>query len=210
MSDLRIIFRLTAAALLAAGLASSPVGAGVKEAEPAFEKGDYATALKQLKKDMRKKKRSLKANVILSKMYLQGLGVQINYSRALKYLTPAAKKNHLWALTEIAKLYARGDGPPQSYVKAKEFLTRAAMRGHGPAQLELGFVHLYGRGVRTDPLEAYAWFNLAAASQQGEARDAAIAKRNEATKSLSEAEVAAAQDLSLQYAEVMIEVKPES
>ncbi len=210
MSDLRSRLGIFAAAVLTFGLLSAPTGAGVKEAEPAFEKGDYATALKQLRKDMKKKKRSLKANVMLSRMYLEGLGVPINYSRAYKFLKPAARKNHLWALTEIARLYARGDGPPQSYVKALEFFTRAAMRGHGPAQFELGTAHLYGRGVRTDPLEAYAWFNLAAAGLQGEARDEAVAKREEAKKSLSEAEVSAAQDLSLQYAEVMIDVQPES
>jgi len=51
----------------------------------------------------------------------------------------------------------------KDYVKAAQLYRQGANRGHAASQHELGMMYLLGQGVPQDFVEAYKWFNLAAA-----------------------------------------------
>ena len=52
----------------------------------------------------------------------------------------------------------------QDYLQAKIFFEMAARGGHTQAQHYLGLMYYKGLGVEKDNIEAYKWFDLAAAS----------------------------------------------
>ncbi len=53
--------------------------------------------------------------------------------------------------------HAKGD-----YATALIAYRKAAERGDGLALFSLGFMHYKGQGVKSDPVKAYLWFDLAA------------------------------------------------
>jgi len=184
--------------------------AKLKEAEAAFQAGDFATALKELKPYLKKKRQPATANLMMARMYLEGLGVPANYSKAWKHLQRPAKSGNAWAATEIGKLYLQGDGVIQSYAKARDWFEKAAKAGYGPAQVELGHLHRSGLSVAVDPLTAYAWYNLAASGLSGQERDTAIQARDQVGGVLSEAQIHLAQEKSYDWSERFEVVEPET
>ena len=52
----------------------------------------------------------------------------------------------------------------QDYLEAMKYFKRAARGGHNQAQHYLGLMYYKGLGVEKDNIEAYMWFDLAAAS----------------------------------------------
>ena len=63
----------------------------------------------------------------------------------------------------------------QNYTEALKWYRKAANQGDGEAQYNLGLSYVKGLGVTQNDLEAYFWFNLAAAQgikQAASLRDA--------------------------------------
>jgi len=201
------IIAITAAALIAG--TGQPAEAGLKGGVEAFLEGDYEQVVLEFKKVLKKKRQPGKAQLIMAHMYLEGLGVEINYSRAYQYLLPSAKKNNPWAQTEIAKLLFAGNGPIQSYQEANEYFLKAAMLGYSEAQMAMAHAHLQGLGAVIDPVAGYAWLNLAASGLSGQARDDAIALREVTAAKMTQAEISRAQATSLEWSENMEIVDPE-
>ena len=180
---------------------AQPAYASLKGGVSAFLDGDYDKVVKEFKKVMKKKRQPRKAQLIMARMYIDGLGVPVNYSRAYQYLLPAAKKNDAWAQTQLGHLYAAGDGPMQSFLTANEYYLKAAKVGYAPAQLALGNAHLNGFGSRKDNVIGYAWINLAATGLKAKARDEAITLRDKTAKLMSASEVERAQEQSLHWSD---------
>ena len=61
-------------------------------------------------------------------------------------------------------LYNGWGDTEQDYTKAIKFFERAARGGHTQAQHYLGLIYYKGLGVTKDNIEAYKWFDLAAAN----------------------------------------------
>jgi len=195
---------LSVAAVLAALVATTaqPAEASLKGGVEAFLDGDYDLVVGEFKKVLKKKRKPEKAQLIMARMYLEGLGVPVNYSRAFQYLKPSADKKNAWAQYQIARLYAAGHGPVQSYHKANEYLLKSAKSGYAPAQLVLGKALLAGLGyAQPDRDQGYAWINLAATGLAGEARDEAIKLRDGTAAQMSAAAIARAQDQTLNWSE---------
>ena len=201
---------LIASVLIISLSAVGSAHAKLKEAETAFQAGDFATALKELKPYLKKKRQPTRANLMMARMYLEGLGVSANYSKAWKHLKRPAKDGNAWAATEIGKLYLRGAGVIQSYAKARDWFEKAAKSGYAPAQVELGHLHRKGLSVAADPLTAYAWYNLAASGLVGDERAAAMQARDQVGGVLNEAEIHLAQEKSFGWSELIEVVEPET
>ena len=207
MAGKQLTLTLTLLALML--VATSPVHAKIKEAEAAFQARDFATALKELKPYLKKKKQPTRASLILARMYLEGLGVPANYSRAFQHLSRPAKKGNAWAATELGKLYLTGSGVMHSNAKAKTWFKKAASVGYGPAQIELGHIHAKGLSLAINKIMAYAWYNLAASSLMGEQRTVALKYRDQLATTMTEAEIVVAQARSLDWADRIKVVEPE-
>jgi len=82
----------------------------------AFDKGDYATALKELK-PLAEKGNSL-AQVTLGLMYYQGNGVAQDYHEALKLFLRAADHGEGMAQLSIGFMYGAGQGVERDFVQS--------------------------------------------------------------------------------------------
>jgi TPR repeat protein len=60
--------------------------------------------------------------------------------------------------------YVSGIGVPQNYTEAAKWFRKAADQGNNGSQAHLGDMYSDGRGVSKDKIEAYAWYNISAAS----------------------------------------------
>jgi hypothetical protein len=204
-TDIFLAATFSAVLLIAGNHTHASVSGGVN----AFVEGDYGKVLLEFKKVLKKKKKPQKAQLIMARMYLDGLGVPVNYSRAYQYLLPAADKGNAWAQTELAHLIAAGRGPMQSYQRANEYYLKAAKAGFGPAQLALGRALYKGLGTAQNSLMAYAWLNLAATELKEPERRAAVIMRDQAAQLMSRNDIARAQDQSLKWSDEIVGEEPE-
>ncbi len=200
---------ISAAAVALVVALGQPAQASLKGGVEAFMDGDYEQVVLEFKKVLKKKRQPDKAQLIMAHMYLEGLGVEINYSRAYQYLLPSAKKDNAWAQTEIAKLLFAGNGPMQSYQQANEYFLKAAMQGYLEAQLALAHAYLNGLGVAADNVLGYAWLNLAASGSNGPTRDDAISLRELTATEMTPGQITRAQNQSLNWFEQIKVVEPE-
>jgi TPR repeat protein len=73
----------------------------------------------------------------LGNMYLNGKGVDQDYSEALIWYEKAAEKGYGSAMCNIGQLYRQGFGVPVDKVKAEEWYRKAIIAGHDHAKEEL-------------------------------------------------------------------------
>jgi TPR repeat protein len=159
-------FRLAAAAIGFSGLLLTSIAGtaadGVKGFE-AYEKGDYATALKEFMPLAEAGQTSAEAAV--GQMYFEGKGVAPDPKEAARWLTPAAEKGNARAQFLLAKLYLSGEGVAPDPAKAAALSKAAADQGLAEAQVDTCALYYQGVGVPKDLVQAYLYANLAA--QQG-------------------------------------------
>jgi TPR repeat protein len=74
----------------------------------------------------------------------------------------------------LAEMLLEGRGIPKDATEAARLALAAADQGHPPAQLLMGILSEEGTGVPCDLIQAYKWYNLAAAAlpEAAERRDA--------------------------------------
>lgn len=100
-------------------------------------------------------------------MYDNGEGVSKDAVKAVAWYQKAAAQDHAEAQYYLGEMYAKGEGVPKNSAKAIELTQKAAAQGHVDAQFLMGvtYTHTDGEafGIIFDPVRAYAWFNLASA-----------------------------------------------
>jgi len=156
--------RLSAAAIGFAGLLlTSITGAaadGVAGFE-AYEKGDYATALKEFLPLAEAGQTSAEAAV--GQMYFEGKGMAPDLKQAARFLEPAAAKGNARAQYLLGKLYLSGEGVAAADPAKAAALTKAAAdQGLVDAQVDTCAFYYQGVGVQKDLVQAYKWYGLAA------------------------------------------------
>ncbi|MCB9977134.1 MAG: sel1 repeat family protein [Rhodospirillales bacterium] len=137
----------------------------------------------------------------LARLYYDGQNVAQDYKLASLLARSAAKQDDLDSQILLAKMYHYGNGMPQDYKRAAFWYRKAAQKGSDYAQYSLAIMYLYGRGVTRNPQEAYAWANLSAAQGYYEADDL----REEIARSLTQQELAKAQNISKMYYKKYVE-----
>jgi len=167
--------RLSAAAIGLAGLLLISI-AGTASADgvagfEAYEKGDYATALKEFLPLADAGQTSAEAAV--GQMYFEGKGMAPDPKQAARYLEPAASKGNARAQYLLGKLYLSGEGVgAPDPAKAAALTKAAADQLLVEAQVDTCAFYYQGVGVPKDLVQAYLYANLAA--QQGSQDGTAI------------------------------------
>ena len=184
--------------LLALGL-SEPVLAGpLEDANAAYVKQDYATALRLFRPLA--DQGDAEAQSMLGLMYDVGRGVPHDYAQAVKWYRLAADQDNARAQFMLGGMYDVGQGVPQDYAQALKWYRLAADQGYALAQLNLGFMYELGQGVPKDDVLAYMWRNLAAAgASDADIRERAVKARDELAKMMTPAQVARAQRMSREW-----------
>ena len=134
----------------------------------AYQRGDYATAVKEFRAVAEQGDTDAQYN--LGFMYDVGKGVVQDYKKeAVKWYRKAADQGHTSAQYNLGFMYDGGKGVVQDYKEAIKWYRTAAEQGHAKAQFKLGVMYGYGRGVIQDYVQAHTWFNIGAANGYEEA-----------------------------------------
>jgi TPR repeat protein len=193
-------FKAAVAALIfAVGFAGS-ASAGIfdpadLEAVAAYNKGDYATALR-LWRSLADQGNS-DAQSMLGDMYDKGQGVSRDYSTAVSWYSKAAAQGDGVARSSLITMRHKAFAAfeKRDYATALRLMSPFAENGDSLVQDILGHMYNGGLGVPQDYAIAHMWFNLAAASGD---KDAAKHRDFIATK-MTPAQVAEAQKLAREW-----------
>jgi TPR repeat protein len=104
--------------------------------------------------------------VTLGDLYLRGIGVKEDDSKAIEQYTKAANQGLAEAQYDLGFCYSQGEGVAQDKAEAAKFYRKAADRGLAEAQTALGLCYETGDGVQKDMAQAIKYYQKAA--NQGE------------------------------------------
>ncbi len=181
MDDRRISFRFVLALVLLIVCLAAAAWADYKAVKEAYdlavERGDYATAMRELRPLAEQGLASAQFNLGLH--YDNGQGVLKDDAQARQWYEKAAVQGHADAQVNLGILFVYGRGVPQDYKMAVYWLRLSAHQGNDLAQRKLGLMHERGDGVPQDYVQAYMWYNLGAANgaKPGAVLRDALAKR---------------------------------
>lgn len=135
-------------------------------------------------------------------LYERGLGVPADRDKAIAWYRRAAEGGLAVAQANLGVIYGFGQGGNQT--EAVRWLRAAALQGDGQGQASLGLLYANGFGVAKDPIEAFAWFHLAAyAADEATARTATEYRRQLAS-SLGAPQRSAARAQALAFTRVIV------
>ena len=184
--------------ILALALPAPVLAADYQTGLEAYNRGDYATALKEWRPLAEQGDGVAQFN--LGTMYNEGRGVAQDYIEAVKWYRLAAEQGDASAQYNLGALYYQGQGVPTDYTEAVKWFRLAAEQDHANAQLNLGAMYGNGKGVRRDNVQSHMWLNLAASRlPSGEDRDMAVSNRDIAEGRMTPAQVAEAERLAREW-----------
>ena len=168
----------------------------LEDGQAAYQKGDYATALKIYRPLAEQGNAS--AQTALGVIYEHGQGVPQDFRQALLWYIEAAYQGDPDAQSNLGAMYANGWGVPQDYAQAVVWYRQAGERWNAGAQRNLGLMYEHGQGVPQDYVSAHMWLNLAAASRAPDpaVRDQAAKERDMLAAKMTPAQIAEAQRLA--------------
>ena len=178
-----------AALMVAVSFAGSVAAGALEDGVAAYEKGDYATALRLLRPIADQGDAGAQYNLGL--MYANGQGVPQDYAAAVNWYRKAAEQGDNGAQVNLGLMYDNGQGVQQDYATAMSWYRKAAEQGYAPAQNNLGVMYDNGEGVGQDDVSAHMWFNLAVANGFKEA----VRNRDMVARHMTPEQIAEAQKL---------------
>ena len=104
---------------------AAPAWAGFDEGLAAYDRGDYATALREW--EPLAEHGLAEAQYNLGFMYTKGLGVPQDNAEAAKWYRRAAGQGDSMAQVFLGDMYRKGEGVPQDYVQAHLWLNLSVM-----------------------------------------------------------------------------------
>ena len=138
-------------------------------------------------------KSSPESQKIIGQTFIVGQVVPKNYPEAVRWYQESAKNGDRDAQNELGFMYVVGNGVEQNPEEAFKLFEQSARAGLAIAQYNLGIMLSTGNGVeQADLVQAYAWFNLAAANGFSDA----LAARSYLETALDPEELNRAQRLS--------------
>ena len=105
---------------------TAPAWAGFDEGMAAYNRGDYATAIREWRPLAKQGVADAQYN--LGVMYGEGLGVPQDYAKAVGWWRKAAEQGHATAQYNLGVAYHNGEGVPQNYAQAHMWHNLAASR----------------------------------------------------------------------------------
>ncbi|HXV25531.1 MAG TPA: SPOR domain-containing protein [Alphaproteobacteria bacterium] len=134
----------------------------------AFERGDYAQALRDWLVEAEKGDARAQHNVAV--IYDSGRGVTADPAEALRWYERAAAQGLPEAQNNLGMLYSRGRGTEADLSHAIELWTTAARSGYALAEFNLGLAYANAQGVPKDLTRARRLFEAAAAKKLPDAQ----------------------------------------
>ena len=181
-------------------MAGAAVAGPLEDGIAAYDRGDYATALRLFRPLAQQGVAEAQHNVGL--MYYNGKGVPQDYSEAAKWYRAAANHGMAIAQFDAGVMYRKGQGVPQDYTEAMKWYRKAADQGFDGAQLSVGLMYGLGQGVPKNYVRAHMWLNLAASrspASEKETNDNAIKARDAIAAKMTPAQIAEALKLAREW-----------
>jgi clan AA aspartic protease (TIGR02281 family) len=148
-----------AAWLIVAVFIVNAVAGASEEGVHAYNRGDYATAMRNLRPLA--ERGDANAQAFVGFMYQGGHGVRRSSAQAALWYRRAADQGLAVAQSSLGTMYFLGDDVPQNYADAIKWWLKAAAQGDAAAQLGLGTIYKEGHGVPQNYILAYMWFTSA-------------------------------------------------
>lgn len=133
-------------------------GADLQAGRNAYERKDYANAIKELRPLA--KGGNVDAQLLLGKMYMLGQGVPHDADLALKWFRAAADQGNAQAEFFLGAMYLL---PAKDIPQGLKWLRLSAEQGTADAQLLVGMAYVKGSDVPHDLVQGDMWLHLAAA-----------------------------------------------
>jgi len=130
-----------------------------KSIETVLVRGGYAAPTMSLLPDA--KAGSIDAEIMVARMYLQGIGVTANAAEGAEWMRRAATQGSTIAAYESGVLSDEGIGGPKDYSVAAYWFRKAAHRRHADAAFRLALKYQSGLGVERDAAMALLWIDAA-------------------------------------------------
>ena len=119
--------------------------AGYDEGIAAFERGDFASALREWRPLA--ERGNADAQFSLGVLYQNAQGIPLDHDEAQKWFRLSGAQGRMGGRSDRRDLYLRGYIVPQDYSEAAKWYRKAAEKGHGKAQCTLGDMYQVGHGV---------------------------------------------------------------
>lgn len=191
--DRLIALRFPVALVLSIVCLAAPAWADFKAGEDAYHRGDYVTAMRELRPLAEQGLAAAQFNLGL--LYGNGQGVPKDDVQARQWYEKAAAQGRADAQVNLGILHDYGRGVPQDYKKAVYWYRLSAKQGNDLAQRQLGLMYEHGDGVPQDYVQAYMWYSLGAAN--GATRGTAL--RDALAKLMTPDQIAEAQQLAREW-----------
>ena len=185
--------RSTITLVLSIGCLVVPAWANIEAGVDAYNRGDYATALREWRPLAEQGDTDAQFNLGL--LYANGQGVPKDDAQARQWYEKAAAKGHAEAQVNLGILFVDGRGVPQDYKMAMYWLRLSAHQGNATARTSLGLMYERGNGVPQDVVLAQQWYILGAASGDKVAAE----HRDALAKQMTPAQIFKAQQRARQW-----------
>ena len=150
-------------------------------ARSSLEKGDYSTALVELRDSTVAGRERTEVQYLIGRLHEEGLGVESDKALAAAAYRASIKSSaHAKSLFRLARLTYEGIHVPSTdreRWQAREWSRRSirslrwlAEAGDSEAQYMVGYAFAWGFGATSDDLEAVRWLQRAAAQDHAEAQ----------------------------------------
>jgi hypothetical protein len=125
---IKLAWTLLRAIVFAIAVVNSAAAGSYEEAIAAYERGDYASAMRLLRPLAEQGDASAQSD--LGFMYKWARGVPQNYAEAMKWFRKAADQGHDRGQFNLGTMYRDGYGVPQDFVEAVKWFRKAAEQGY--------------------------------------------------------------------------------
>jgi TPR repeat protein len=190
---MRMSLRFPIAVVLSIICLAVPTWADYKAGEDAYNRGDFATALREWRPLA--EQGDARAQYNLGVLYRKGRGVPQDDVQARQWYEKAAAQGQAKAQYNLGTLYLNGGGVPKDYQQALRWFRMAADQGEALAQTKIGIMYDDGQGVPHDFVQAHKWYNLAATNGDKPAAEL----RDALAKQMTPAQIAEAQQLAREW-----------
>ena len=153
----RLAFLVMCLWIVSLSCVTSSSWANFEEGEAAYDRKDYATALRVFRPLAEQGHANAQYN--LGRMYAQGHGLREDDVEAVKWYRKAAEQGHAGAQISLGVMYTSDrSNIPKNVVEAAKWYHKAAEQGDAFAQLSLGNMYRNGEGVPKDGSKALKWY----------------------------------------------------
>jgi TPR repeat protein len=111
------------------------------------------------------------ADIKISEMHLNGLGIKKSKKKAFKYLEKAVKLNEVDAYHQLGKFYLNGIGCSKNEIKAQELFSLSAQNNNSEGMYLLGSLLLNAKQIKNDYESAFFHLDKAAVNNNINAID---------------------------------------